>query len=103
VLAGRTAFALWTAWHYGGEEPFRLYRMLDENYRPIWNPALEPEFPRHPQRVRHFIYGLGRASAIIEGKMEDKMPLRGGRASAGRGPVEKGVIYGPDGEVLSRV
>lgn len=101
MLAGRHAFSLWTAWHYGGKDPFRLYRMLDDDYRPMWNPSLEAERPRYPERVRRFMYGLGRASAIIDGKMEDRKPFREAQKQPQRRPVEKGMIYGPRGEVLS--
>jgi hypothetical protein len=83
--------------------------MLDEDYRPRWQTPegerLAPERPRHPERVRRFMYGLGRASAIIDGKMEDKKPYaafaaqrdRALNPSPGR---ERPVLYGPRGEVL---
>jgi hypothetical protein len=106
VLAGRTTFSLWTAWHYAGVDPYRLYRMLDDDYRPVWNSEHAPERPRHPERLRRFMYGLGRASAIIDGKMEDPMPFRGKQVRKGRPEAEgKGerVILDHKGDVIARV
>jgi hypothetical protein len=46
---------LYLAWAHGGENPFRLYHGLDEQYRPIGGG--EPKLPAFPARVRAFIYG----------------------------------------------
>lgn len=50
------------------------------------------------------MYGLGRASAIIEGKMEDKRPFAR-RIERPKGTLDDAVkgrtIFGPRGEVLS--
>lgn len=59
------------AWRYGSEEPWRLYNGLDSDYRRLHDPALPAVRPRYPDRLRAFMYGCGKAAAIMEGKMKD--------------------------------
>lgn len=97
---------MWAAWHYGGEDPYRLYNMLGSDYRPLWAPHAAAIPPRYPERLQRFMYGLARASAIMEGKLKDvpymaKDPApRPSRARLTDGQKTR-PIYGPHGDVLS--
>lgn len=97
---------MWAAWHYGGEDPYRLYHMLDEAYRPIGSPDAAARPPRYPDRLQRFMYGLAKASAIIEGKMKDRpymeqdAPQRPDRERLSE-REKAATLYGPRGEVLS--
>jgi hypothetical protein len=98
---------LWAAWHYGGADPYRLYNMLDEAYRPIGQPDAEPRPPRFPDRLQRFMYGLAKASAVIDGKVKDEpyVEAAGPPRPQRRRLTEQeklATVYGPRGEVLSR-
>ncbi len=97
---------MWAAWHYGGEDPYRLYNMLDVDYRPVGNPEAAPRPPRYPDRLQRFMYGLVRASAIIDGKMKDRPwseTPEPQRPQRDRLAEREKTLYGPRGDVLSTV
>lgn len=95
---------MWAAWHYGGEDPYCLYNMLDAAYRPVWNPEAPAILPRFPERLQRFMYGLAKASAVIDGKLKDRPYMD----PAPRAPVRPRLtteqkvrpIYGPTGDVI---
>jgi hypothetical protein len=61
------------AWRYGREDPYRLYNMLDANYKP-WGGG-NPRPPLHPTRLRAFLYACAEVAA------EEEAKLAGGRVS----------------------
>lgn len=63
------------AWRYGGEDPYRLYHMLDGHYVP-WGGG-EPAPPPYPSRLRAFIY------ACAQQAQEDDVKLAGGKITKG--------------------
>lgn len=65
---------IFTAWRYGGEDPWRLYNDLDGDYRPLADPERPAVRPKYPVRVRHFVYACGAVAAMIEGKVKDTRP-----------------------------
>jgi hypothetical protein len=69
---------LWAAWRFGGEDPWRTYNMLDAEYRPIGSPDLPAIRPRHPRRLKAFLYACARASARFDGKMTGIIPPQPG-------------------------
>ena len=71
-MAGGEARALYNAWRYGGHDPYRLYNLLDDNYRPM-DVGGEPRRPLHPSRVRAFIYGCAKVAH------EEAIKLSGGQ------------------------
>lgn len=50
---------MFLAWRYGGEDPYRTYNGLGEDYRPLGQPQEEPRLPTYPSRLRMFLYGCG--------------------------------------------
>jgi hypothetical protein len=66
---------VWAAWRYGGEDPWRLFNMLDSGYRPLRDPERPAFRPARPSRVRAFMYACGRVALKIEGKVEQD-PLK---------------------------
>lgn len=58
---------MWAAWHFGGEDPWRLYNMLDEDYRPVAAPERGPIRPQNPRRVKAFLYACANYSARTAG------------------------------------
>lgn len=55
------------AWRYGSEDPYRLFNMLDAEYRP-WAGG-DPRPPARPGRVRAFIYACAQVAAEEEAKL----------------------------------
>jgi hypothetical protein len=49
---------LYLAWRHGGHDPYRLYNMLDEDYRPLGKPDAEPLPPHAPRRLRNVVYAF---------------------------------------------
>ena len=53
---------LYLAWLHGGQDPYRLFNRLDEDYRPLEASAGD-ERPQHrppdPKRLSHVVYGFG--------------------------------------------
>lgn len=70
---------MFAAWRYGGEDPWRLYNLLDAAYRPLANPTRAPVRPKFPMRVRAFMYACARAALIMEGKMDATSGSGGGK------------------------
>jgi hypothetical protein len=60
---------LFLAWRYGGEDPYRTYNGLDEDYRPLGHPEEAPRPPTYPTRLRHFLYGCGLAALKNDSKL----------------------------------
>ena len=77
---GGEAQLLFLAWRYGGNDPYRTYNGLDEDYRPLGHPEEAPRPPIFPSRVRHFVYGCGLVAIANEGKLAGaKQASRAGR------------------------
>lgn len=57
---------LFLAWLHGGEDPWRLYNMLDADYRPLWKPDAAPMRPKTPTRLRAFMYACAQVAATME-------------------------------------
>lgn len=72
--------ALYCAWRYGGEDPWKTYNLLDADYRPLWAPDRPPVRPKFPTRLRSFMYACGQVAAKLDGKMNET----GGHTSGGR-------------------
>jgi len=60
---------LFLAWRYGGDDPYRTYNGLGEDYRPLGHPELPAHPPRYPTRLRHFVYGCGLFAAEHDAKL----------------------------------
>lgn len=57
------------AWRYGNEDPYRLFNMLDGHYVP-WGGELEDALPpKHPTRLRAFIYACAQVAWEEEAKI----------------------------------
>jgi hypothetical protein len=84
IAAGGEAFHLWAAWRFGGEDPWRLYNMLDPDFRPVGASDLPPVRPRHPRRLKAFVYACARASARFDGKVTGIIPPQPGVAAKGK-------------------
>ena len=67
---------MFLAWRYGGEDPYRTYNGLDEEYRPLGHPEEPPRPPTYPSRLRMFLYGCGIAAQDNESR------LAGGKSSS---------------------
>ena len=67
ILTCGEAWALYSAWRYGGTDPWRLYNLLDADFRPLWDPKLAPVRPLTPTRLRAFMYACGRVAAKMDG------------------------------------
>lgn len=64
------------AWRYGGEDPYRLFHMLDANYVP-WGGGL-PTPPQYPSRLRAFLYACGQVAWEVEAELHGiKVSTRG--------------------------
>jgi hypothetical protein len=75
IAAGGEAFYLWAAWHFGGEDPWRLYNLLGADYRPIGAPDRDAIRPKNPRRLKAFMYACSRFSARRAGMVEKVMPV----------------------------
>lgn len=64
---GTEARAVYLAWKHGGEDPYRLYNMLDAGYRPV--EGGDPRPPLNPARLRYFIYGCALAAFEEDAEM----------------------------------
>lgn len=57
---------LYLAWKHGGHDPYRLYNMLDETYRPVDDPTAEPHPPLLPSRVQNVVYAFAATANEVE-------------------------------------
>ena len=75
---------MFLAWRYGGDDPYRTYNGLDQDYRPLGHPEESPRPPTYPSRLRMFLYGCGMAaydndSKFAGAKMNTKVARAMGR------------------------
>jgi hypothetical protein len=77
---GGAAQSLYLVWRKTGQDPYRLYNMLGDDYRPLDGEG-EPRRPLYPSRVVAFLIACGRQA------WEDDVKLAGGQISSrvGRG------------------
>src|SRR5204863_7664373 len=66
VKAGGDARLLYTAWRYGGHDPYRLYNSLSDTYVPFGGGP--PKLPPYPSRVRAVILGFAQVAAEEDAK-----------------------------------
>jgi hypothetical protein len=53
---------LYQAWRFGGNDPYRLYHGLDQDYVPLEGDG-PPRRPPHPRRLRSFVYACAARAA----------------------------------------
>lgn len=69
---------LWRVWRFGGGDwtlPWRMYHGLDEQFRPLDDPAGAPVRIRDVPRYRALILGFGLANDVILRGAKDKPGL----------------------------
>jgi hypothetical protein len=70
---------LYLAWLHGGHDPYRLFNMLDEGYRPLEPTEGDP--PQHrppdPRRLSQVVYGFAML-AFQEGEARTVRAMGGG-------------------------
>lgn len=79
---------LFYTWKASGQDPYRLYNGLDDDYRPMGDPSAERRPPQFPERVRAFIYACAMYARELDRK--DRMEQAQATGVVSRGGRIKG-------------